>query len=206
MLTLGEGTYLVKVAREAYFTYVNQNQIFRATKSPSPKLEQKIGAYVRVGTFAEQKRDEQDVVLGFTGYPMPMKNLYRSVIDASTAIAVRSLRPPSNSGGISFEVTVLSSPEQLKATDPVRLGSGIKLGRDALMVAAPEMKKAIILPQTAIKTCKNEVELLGECCTAAGLMADAWLTSPELCFYRFQAQIFRETGPRKGVVEIVLAE
>jgi uncharacterized protein (TIGR00296 family) len=205
MLSLEEGTFLVKVARIAFFTYVDQKRSFIAPAPTSSKFEEKTGAYVRVGTFAGQKRNERDIILGFTGYPMPLKSLYQSVIDASTAIAARSLQPPSRCSDISFEVTALSLPEQLKALDPVRMASQIKLGRDALMIGTLELKKAIILPQTAVKICRNEVELLGECCTAAGLMADAWLTSPEIGFYKFQAQIFRERELTKQVMEISLA-
>ncbi len=206
MLSLEEGTALVKIARQAFFTYLTDKRSFTLPDHSSLKFEQRTGAYVRIGTFAEQGQPNKEVILGFTGYPMPPKCLDQSVVDASTSIAVRSALPPSSTDEISFEVTVLSLAERLKAFDPLRIASEIKLGMDAVMVGTPDLKRAIILPQTAVKTCSNEVEFLGECCTAAGLMADAWLTSPDISFYRFQTEIFREIGSEKDVVRILLTE
>ena len=158
-----------------------------------------------MGRFTETGQNEPDLILGFTGYPIPYRSLYQSVLDASVAIAVRTPNPPPDDNAILFEVTALSPPETLKQTRSVNMSYGLKVNRDALMVASG-FTKAIILPQTAVSKQWNQVELLGECCTAAGLMADAWLTkaSPEIGLYRFETQIFRETSTEKTVKEINL--
>jgi AMMECR1 domain-containing protein len=68
------------------------------------------------------------------------------------------------------------------------------------------LTKAIILPQTAITKCRDTVTLLADCCMAAGLMADAWVTSPEVDLLRFPTQIFGEKRDGKSVMEISLQE
>lgn len=206
MLTIEDGTVLVKAARKAFFTYFDHDKNTGPPQHIPIRLMDKIGAYVRVGRFAEHGRNESEMILGFTGYPMPYRSLYQSVIDASVAIAVRTYSRPSEEREISFEVTVLSPPEALKAAQSIHIADRLKIDRDALMVASG-FRKAIILPQTATGKCRNEAELLGEACMAVGLMADAWLTktSPEIGLYRFEAQIFRETGAEKDVIEISFA-
>jgi uncharacterized protein (TIGR00296 family) len=204
LLTLEEGTLVVKAAREAFLAFLRKDmQLQIHEKLPSP-VAKNAGAYVRVGVLSEQDSEGRDIVLGFTGYPMPHRSLYRTVIDASESIAARVLDRRIDEAELSFEVTVLSPPELLRGGPSVKIVSNLKLGRDAVMVALPGFKRAIVLPQTAVEKCKNEVDLLSECCMAAGLMADAWITSPDIFFYKFEAQIFRERGSQKRVAEISL--
>ena len=201
MLTLEEGTILVRTARKAFFSLLEQNESLETLQRVSSRLEEKRGAYVRVGVFAGQGPNEQEIILGFTGYPMPNRSLYQSVIDASEAIAVRTVLLPEERNKISFEVTALSAPKALKAETPGQIAAMVKLGRDALMVSSG-LNRAMVLPQTAVKSCRNEAEFLSECCMAAGLIADAWLTMPEISLLTFEAQIFREIDDDKKVLEI----
>ena len=201
MLTLEEGAFLVKAARNVFFAFLKGNTELQVSEHVPSIVAGKAGAYVRV--FGAELELEA-TVLGFTGYPMPARSLYRTVIDASEAIAARKVKQQIDEAVVSFEVTVLSPPKLLNSGRAAELVSNVKLGRDVLMVASPGFKKAIILPQTAVKTCKDEVDFLSDCCMAAGLMADAWLTTSGVCFYKFKAQIFRETRHQKDVTEISL--
>jgi len=201
MLTLEEGAFLVKTARKAFFAYIDRKLGSDIPELSSSRLREKIGAYVRVGILSG-KNSQHDLILGFTGYPIPQKSVYQSVRDASIAIAART-SSPAPSSNVSFEVTVLSPPQPLKATHSTDVASAIEFGRDAVMITSG-LTKAIILPQTAVEKCENQVELLAECCMAAGLMADAWVTSPDVFLYRFRTQIFREEGSEREVIEVSL--
>jgi uncharacterized protein (TIGR00296 family) len=202
VLTLEEGTLIVRSARKAFFAFLEGNAQFQAPEHPYSRLREKGGAYVRVRMFDQQNSDKREIVLGFTGYPMPYKSLHQTVIDSSTVIAARNVHQHLDIAETSFEVTILSPPELLKADRPIQLASRLKLGRDVLMIVSPGFNNAIVLPQTAVNTCTNEADLLSECCTAAGIMADAWITSTNVTFYKFKAQIFAETGQEKTVTEI----
>lgn len=204
MLTLDEGIFLVRTARATFFQHLGDRSTSNSRKSPPARLQEKIGAYVRVEVFTE-RLDPRGLTLGFTGYPMPHKSAYQSVRDASIAIASRSPRPPPHRSKTSFEVTLLSPPQSLKTMRLPDVISAIEFGRDAVMITSG-LTKAIILPQTAITKCQDTVALLAECCTAAGLMADAWVTSPEVDLLRFPTQIFREKRDGKSVIEISLQE
>ncbi len=204
MLTLDEGTFLVRTARMTFFQHLGDKSISNSTKSPPAKLHEKMGAYVRVEVFTE-RHEPHVLTLGFTGYPMPHKSAYQSVRDASIAIASRSPRQPPHRSKISFEVTLLSPPQSLKTMRTPDVVSAIEFGRDAVMITSG-LTKAIILPQTAITKCQDTAALLAECCTAAGLVADAWVASPEVDLLRFSTQIFREERDGKSVMEVSLEE
>lgn len=202
MLSLDEGDFLVKASRNSFFTYLGVKSSSDSLASLSPGLRKKMGAYIRVGTFA-QDRKHPELILGFTGYPIPTKSVYQSVLDASVAIAARVRGFQADWSKIEFEVTILSPPQSLKEMPLAEVASAIEFGRDAVMIASG-LKKAIILPQTAITKCKDQVTLIAECCTAAGLMADTWINSPEVDLYKLRTQIFREKGKRKRVTEVLL--
>jgi uncharacterized protein (TIGR00296 family) len=202
MLALDEGAVLVNTARSAFFQHLSG----RSTSDPSglpSKLQQKLGAYVRIGMFAEH--NQQDLILGFTGYPIAQKSVYESVRDASIAIASRTLKVPLNGSELWFEVTILSHPQSLKTLRLANIASVIEFGRDAVMISSG-LAKAIILPQTAIMRCRDQIEVLAECCRAVGLPENAWVSSPVTDLLRFHTQIFREAGSRGRVHEVSLAK
>jgi AMMECR1 domain-containing protein len=101
-----------------------------------------------------------------------------------------------------FEVTILSPPQSLNGISPAKLPLAIEFGRDALMIVSG-LTRAILLPQTAMTKCKDSSGVLAECCVAAGLSADAWVTSQDIDLVKFQTQIFREKSEDNGAIEVV---
>jgi AMMECR1 domain-containing protein len=63
------------------------------------------------------------------------------------------------------------------------------------------LASGLILPQVSIEENYDEKDLLSECCLKAGLPSDSWLTLHDIDVYRFQAEIFRETGTNGKVVK-----
>ena len=78
------------------------------------------------------QEDEQDLVLGFTGYPMPQKEVYQMVKGASIAIATCNPLVPLDQKQVSFEVTILSLREPLATKRIADISSAAQFGRDLL--------------------------------------------------------------------------
>jgi len=139
---------------------------------------------------------------GCIGFPHPDKKLFDVLIEASIAAAFEDPRfPPVKSeelDQITFEVTVLTQPEEIHVLDPKTYPSEIKVGRDGLIIKNG-FNSGLLLPQVPIEYSWTEEEFLGHTCEKAGLPWDSW-KNKETKVQKFEGIIFKEETPKGKVI------
>jgi uncharacterized protein (TIGR00296 family) len=197
-LTLEEGKFLVRLARNAVEEYLKNGKIIAVPKDVSPKLMKRCGVFVTLNSFHQGKKE----LRGCIGFPYPTTPLTRAVIESAINSATQDPRFLSVSldelSHIVFEVSVLTPPQLVKVEKPTEYSSKIKVGQDGLIVERSYCK-GLLLPQVPIEWNWEEEEFLCQCCMKAGLSPDSWLLK-DTKIYKFQAIIFEEKSP-KGEIE-----
>ena len=201
LLSLNEGTYLVRLARKTI-------EVYLSGKSPAPpedapeKLKRKQGVFVTLYTYPERE------LRGCIGVPMPEYPLLEATMRAAIASAAEDPRfPPVSLDELSrivVEVSALTPPEEIKFSDPKELPSLIRIGVDGLIIEAGGFS-GLLLPQVPVEYGWTPEEYLMHLCLKAGLPTTYWLTG-RLKLYRFTAQIFEEESPKGKIVEKKLKE
>ncbi|MEM2878147.1 MAG: TIGR00296 family protein [Candidatus Hadarchaeales archaeon] len=194
LLTLEEGTTLVKVARNAIKTYLERGTVTRPPKV-SGKLKERRGVFVTLTSGGELR--------GCIGYPIPHLPLIEAIIDAAISSATRDPRfPPVTKDEIDeieIEVSVLTDPSPIKVKHPSEYPKSIVIGRDGLIVELGAYA-GLLLPQVAVELGWDAEEFLSQACMKAGLPPDAWFEKG-IKISRFTAQIFSEKEPNGEVFE-----
>ena len=150
----------------------------------------------RRGVFVSLKLGSDGSLRGCIGYPLPVLPLRTALPRVAVAAAVDDPRfppvEPHELHGLRVEVSILTPPEPIRASDtPGRLAS-VLVGRDGLIVETDETS-GLLLPQVALEEGWTAEEFLRATCLKAGLSPSAW-QSPRVHLRRFQAEVFGE-GP-----------
>ena len=197
-LTLNEGTFLVKLAREAVETYLKNGKTLTMPANVPQKLKERCGVFVTINKANHEKK----TLRGCIGLPYPTTMLAQAVIESAISSATRDPRFPSLSlrelSHVVFEVSVLTPPQQIKVQDSKEYSSKIKVGRDGLIVER-SFRKGLLLPQVPVEWKWDEETFLCQCCIKAGLPPDSWLLA-DTKIYAFQAIIFEEKAPNGEVM------
>ena len=194
MLSLEEGTLLVKLARKTIENYVRDGKV-----PPRPRVSEKLrkprGVFVTLTRKGELR--------GCIGYPFPTKPLVDAVMDAAVSSAVRDPRfPPVRVRELSeiiVEVSVLTEPEVIQAKRPSEYPKHIEIGKHGLIVEWSGYG-GLLLPQVPVEWRWDAEEFLSQTCVKAGLPPDCWLER-DVTIKRFSAQIFKEKEPGGEVEE-----
>ena len=194
MLTLEEGKFLVRLARQTIEGYLRTGK-----KPPAPKTAEKLRE--RSGVFVTLTKHGE--LRGCIGHPLPELPLVDAIIDAAVSSATRDPRfPPvtlEELPEIKIEVSVLSPPERIKVKSPREYPKCIVVGRDGLIVEWSGYA-GLLLPQVATEYGWGAEEFLSHTCMKAGLMPDHWLRR-DMEISKFSAQIFAEKSPGGDVEE-----
>ena len=130
---------------------------------------------------------------GCIGFPEPVLPLYQAVISAARAAAFEDPRFPPVSkeelASLTFEVSVLTIPKDLKQGSSASMVRAIRVGTDGLIIKG--RRSGLLLPQVATEHGLDAKAFLECVCHKAGLEADAW-KDPQNRLYTFQAQVFSE--------------
>jgi uncharacterized protein (TIGR00296 family) len=203
-LTLEEGKFLIRLARNTVKTYLETGKIFKPPENTPANLLEHCGVFVTINTL---KKGEKHL-RGCIGYPYPTSPLVEAVIDSAISAATRDPRfyPLSSSelGNVIFEVSVLTPPETVEVKNPKEYLANIKVGEDGLIVEKGPYK-GLLLPQVPVEWRWCEEEFLCQCCMKAGLPPDSWLTKGTK-IYRFHALVFEEETPQGEVKRLRLNE
>ena len=124
-------TLLFGIARAAFFKHLGDRPTSTTAQRLPSTFRRRMGVCVKAESSTGQE-DEQDLVLGFTGYPMPQKEVYQMVKGASIAIAACNPLVPLDQKQVSFEVTILSLREPLATKRIADISSAAQFGRDLL--------------------------------------------------------------------------
>jgi uncharacterized protein (TIGR00296 family) len=192
-LTLEEGKFLIKLARDTVETFLDIGQTLKPPKDTVQKLYEKCGVFVTINRL----KGEEKMLRGCIGYPYPTSSLVEAVIDSAINAATEDPRFPSMTFSeldrCVFEVSVLTPPELIQVGTPKKYVQEIKVGQDGLIVEK-DYNRGLLLPQVPVEWQWCEEEFLCQCCMKAGLPPDSWLTEG-IKIYRFAAIIFEEHTP-----------
>lgn len=199
-LTLDEGKFLTKLARQAIATYLGKGRKMSAPPGTPTKLREKCGVFVTLNKIVEGKEE----LRGCIGFPLPELPLVDATIDAAVSAAVNDPRFPSVTSqelkDIVLEVSVLTPPKLIEVNDPKGYIEEVKVGQDGLIVERGWCR-GLLLPQVPTEWKWDTEEFLANCCMKAGLTPDTWLVKGTK-IYKFSCIIARELSPN-GMVKII---
>ena len=193
-----DGEILVKTARSTVTEYLKTKKRLTLLKDFKSKFSYNSGVFVTLNK-AEDLR-------GCIGFPTPERKLCESLVDAAIASATEDPRfPPvryEELSDISFEITVLTPPEEITVKNTLEYPTKIRVGRDGLIVKW-EFGSGLLLPQVPVEYGWNEEEFLNHTCEKAGAPQDCWKRKSTRIF-RFEGIVFKETSPNGKIVRVQL--
>ena len=198
-LSLDEGRAAVRLARETLESHVRRTPR-RFQPRPPGVLAEKRGVFVTLNTLEGETKQ----LRGCIGYPQPIKPLWEAVQDVTT-YASEDPRFPfpvtlEELDRIVVEVSILTLPQEIRASRHQDLPSKIRLGVDGLIVSN-SFASGLFLPQVATEQGWDQETFLSEACGKAGLPYDSWLKE-DTQVQTFQAEVFAEVSPRGEVVRV----
>lgn len=177
-LSPSQKKFLLNLARQAIEYYLRETKTINITPEDE-ELKQARGVFVTL--------KNGDQLRGCIGYPLPIKPLYQSVIDAAIAAATQDYRfPPvtlEELPQIKIEISVLTLPRPIK--DPKK----IEVGRHGLIITKG-FNKGLLLPQVPVEWGWDRETFLRHACLKAGLAEDEWQKGATIEV--FEADIFAE--------------
>ena len=198
-ITLKNGMFLIQLAREAAVRYVIEGVRVVRPSPIDPVLEEKSGVFVTLNKL----NGKEKALRGCIGFPTPVKPLVDATIEAAVLAATEDPRFKKVSSEefamITFDVSVLTPPEEIKVKSPLELPERITVGSDGLIVKWT-FGSGLLLPQVAVGYEWDAEEFLTHTCMKAGASPDAWLL-PDTTVHKFQAYIFEELEPKGRIVE-----
>lgn len=187
-ITDEDGTVLVQSARKIVTEFL-KNGRYQLDEPTKKRFSFDSGIFVTLNAFGELR--------GCIGFPLPQK-LSDALQDASIAAATQDPRfsPVSSEelDNITFEVTILTPPVQIRTDDPLHLPSMIKVGKNGLIVKQGA-RSGLLLPQVPVEYGWSEKEFLDNTCHKAGLPQDCWKDKKTQVF-SFEGIIFKEEAPK----------
>ncbi len=188
-----DGVELVKMARKSVTKFLKKDSKVSDIVFNS-KFDFNSGVFVTL--------NKQDSLRGCIGYPLPIKKLSEGLIDAAISAAIQDIRfnpvVADELDQITFEVTVLTPPVEIKVKQPSEYLMEIKVGKDGLIVENPHTS-GLLLPQVPTEQDWKVEEFLEHTCQKAGLEKDAWKYK-ETKISKFQGVIFKEKSPNGDII------
>jgi len=193
-LSDSDGEMLVKTARAVVTEFLKTKNKMKLDKDFEESFSSNAGVFVTI--------NHQSNLRGCIGYALPDKKLYNALLEAAISAATEDPRFPSVAfeelDQITFEVTVLTPPQEIEVLDPQEYPSKIKVGRDGLIVKSG-FNSGLLLPQVPKEYGWNEEEFLGHTCEKAGLPKEQW-KKKDTKILKFKGIVFREQDPSGSVV------
>ena len=181
-----DGKELVKAVRLIVTEFLTNKNKKKLSNDFQSRFSFKSGVFVTL--------NDRSGLRGCIGFPLPQKRLCDALVDAAIAAATEDPRfsevKQSELDEITFEVTVLTPPIEIRVSDPLEYPTQIKVGRDGLIVKHG-VYSGLLLPQVPVEYGWTEEEFLGHTCEKAGLPRDIW-KDPKTEVLRFEGIIFKE--------------
>jgi hypothetical protein len=194
-LSIQEGDFLVKLAREAIEYYLKQHKYLTSPQDYPPILNEERGIFVTLESYPSNN------LRGCIGYPLGEGPLISSTIDAAVSSAFSDPRfeplTPRELNLITIEITVLSQPEIMSLNQNYIVQ--FEIGEHGLLVRSGS-RSGILLPQVPVEQKWDKETFLRHICLKAGLAPDCYKN--KYCqFFKFFGQIFKESNPEGEVKE-----
>ena len=191
-----QGENLVKMARK-----VVEDKFFDK-KRDIPEWFTK-GFQENRGVFTTIRTSPESELRGCTGFPLPTQSLWKALIKSALQSAFSDNRFPPLSihelEMVTFEVTILTTPERLIVRSPEEYINTIEIGKDGILIRFG-VYSGILLPQVPLKEKWDVEAFLNAVCYKALLPLDSW-RNLKTEIYRFQGKTFGEKYPRCEIVE-----
>ena len=188
-----QGTELVTTARRIATEFLTGRQATRDGRFDS-KFGFHAGVFVTLNMHGSLR--------GCIGFPLPSRRLCDGLADAAVSAATRDprFRPvtPEELDTVAFEVTVLTVPVEIAATEPGEYVSSVTVGRHGLIVENAS-SSGLLLPQVPAEYGWDAEEFLAHTCVKAGLDRDAWKDESTRVL-SFEGVVFKEESPGGKVV------
>ncbi len=193
-LSDSDGEMLVKTARAVVTEFLKTKNKMKLDKDFEESFSSNAGVFVTI--------NHQSNLRGCIGYALPDKKLYNALLEAAISAATEDPRFPSVAfeelDQITFEVTVLTPPQEIEVLDPQEYPSKIKVGRDGLIVKSG-FNSGLLLPQVPKEYGWNEEEFLGHTCEKAGLPKEQW-KEKDTKILKFEGIVFKEQSPGGSII------
>ena len=132
----------VRLARESLTCYVEKKKILEP-EGLTPVFDEKRGVFVTL--------HEDGALRGCIGYPQPVMELGRAIVDSAINAGTRDPRFPGIRPGelkrMEIEVTILTKPEPYREPKK-KLPELVRIGKDGLIVSKGRFS-GLLLPQVA---------------------------------------------------------
>ncbi|CUR50838.1 Protein MTH_857 [Nitrosotalea devaniterrae] len=198
ILSDDDGQTLVKTARLVVTEYLKERKKIELSKEIKSRFSYKSGVFVTL--------NKKEDLRGCIGFPTPDRILHESLLDAAIASSTEDPRfPPvrfEELSEITFEVTVLTPPVEIKVKDPAEYPGMIKIGRDGLIVKW-EFGAGLLLPQVPVEYEWNEEEFLSHTCEKAGAPFNYW-KQKSVKILKFEGIVFKEIEPNGKIKRLEL--
>ncbi|MEK0327599.1 MAG: TIGR00296 family protein, partial [Nitrosopumilus sp.] len=185
-LSDSDGEKLVKTARAVVTEFLKTKNKMKLDKDFEESFSSNAGVFVTL--------NHKSNLRGCIGYALPDKKLYNALQEAAISAATEDPRFPSVAfeelDQITFEVTVLTPPQEIEVSDPQEYPSKVKVGRDGLIVKSG-FNSGLLLPQVPKEYGWNEEEFLGHTCEKAGLPKEQW-KEKDTKILKFEGIVFKE--------------
>ncbi len=193
-LSDSDGEILVKTARAVVTEFLKTKNKMKLDKDFEESFSSNAGVFVTL--------NHQSNLRGCIGYALPDKKLFNALQEAAISAATEDPRFPSVAfeelDQITFEVTVLTPPQEIEVLDPLEYPSKIKVGIDGLIVKSG-FNSGLLLPQVPKEYGWNEEDFLGHTCEKAGLPKEQW-KKKDTKILKFEGIVFKEQDPGGSVV------
>ena len=193
-LSDSDGEKLVKTARAVVTEFLKTKNKMKLDKDFEESFSSNAGVFVTL--------NHKSNLRGCIGYALPDKKLYNALQEAAISAATDDPRFPSVAfeelDQITFEVTVLTPPQEIEVSDPQEYPSKVKVGRDGLIVKSG-FNSGLLLPQVPKEYGWNEEEFLDHTCEKAGLPKEQW-KEKDTKILKFEGIVFKEQSPGGSVV------
>ena len=197
-ISKADGELIVKTARKIVTEFIQNNNKMKLDPEFNSKFSFPSGIFVTL--------NKKNNLRGCIGYPLPNQSLSQALIDASISAATEDPRFNSVTfdelDEITFEVTILTQPQEIIVDNPSQYPSQIKIGRDGLIVKH-SFYSGLLLPQVPIEYGWNEEEFLEHTCEKAGLEKNFWKRD-DVTISKFEGIIFKEEKPNGNVIQEIL--
>jgi len=203
-LTDLDGELLVKMTRlivTEHLTNITENLDHNAAYDRSEKYRRFKETFgFNAGVFVTI--NDKSGLRGCIGFPLAVKKLSDALTDAAISAATEDPRFPSITqnelNDLVFEVTLLTSPEEISTSSPEEIIQEIKIGRDGLIIEK-DSQSGLLLPQVPVEYNWDVVDFLSHTCHKAGLPNNSW-ADKDTKISKFQGVIFREISPNGEII------
>lgn len=195
------GEYLVKVARRAIETFLENNYKIKPPKDVPEDLLNESGVFI---TLHRLEHNQELSLRGCIGrIESRGGTLVQSTIDSAIDAAFHDPRfsqvQKSEMRKITIEVTILTIPQKIDVEKPQDYFEIIEIGRHGLIAERGPYQRGLLLPQVPVEQKWDIGQYLAFVCQKAGLSPNAWMDL-KTTILSFEGIIYSEVSPNGQIV------